>query len=123
MKSIVYLGNDEVVAGGHSAIYVHSENPKYIAYLINGSREVIRQKNKLARGVKVKEISSKDMQKIKIVIPPLSVQEKIVAILDKFDTLVNDILQGLPAEIELRTKQYEYYRNKLLSFHKIEVEV
>ena len=63
------------------------------------------------------------MQKIKIVIPPLSVQEKIVAILDKFDTLVNDILQGLPAEIELRTKQYEYYRNKLLSFHKIEVEV
>lgn len=51
-----------------------------------------------------------------IPIPPLDVQERIVSILDNFDALVNDISAGLPAEIEARRKQYEYYRNKLLTF-------
>lgn len=55
---------------------------------------------------------------IKIPVPPIKVQEHIVSILDKFDTLVNDISQGLPKEIELRQKQYEYYRKKLLSFNR-----
>jgi len=62
---------------------------------------------------------SVDMRKFKkylIPIPPLSEQERIVEILDKFDSLVNDISIGLPAEIEARRKQYEYYRSKLLSF-------
>ena len=53
---------------------------------------------------------------IKIPIPPISKQKEIVAILDKFDTLVNDISIGLPAEITARKKQYEYYRNQLLTF-------
>ena len=51
-----------------------------------------------------------------IPIPPLEVQEKIVSILDRFDTLCNDLTQGLPAEIAARKKQYEYYRDKLLTF-------
>ena len=55
---------------------------------------------------------------IKIPVPPIKVQEHIVSILDKFDTLVNDISKGLPKEIELRQKQYEYYREKLLSFNR-----
>ena len=54
----------------------------------------------------------------KIPLPPLPVQEYIVSILDKFDALVNDLSQGLPKEIELRQKQYEYYREKLLNFEK-----
>ena len=48
--------------------------------------------------------------------PPLAEQERIVAILDKFDALVNDLSSGLPAEIEARRKQYEYYRDQLLTF-------
>ena len=60
--------------------------------------------------------------KIQIPIPPLSKQKEIVAILDKFDALVNDISTGLPAEIEARRKQYEYYRNQLLTFKPLELQ-
>ena len=63
-----------------------------------------------------------DLLKIKIPLPPLAEQERIVNILDKFDTLVNDISQGLPAEIEARQKQYEYYRDKLFTFKEKEIQ-
>lgn len=56
------------------------------------------------------------LSKILIPIPPLEEQRRIVEILDQFDTLVNSITEGLPREIELRRKQYEYYREQLLSF-------
>ena len=57
-------------------------------------------------------------RKLEIPIPPLSEQKRIVAILDKFEALVNDLTEGLPAEIAARQEQYEYYRNKLLNFPK-----
>ena len=53
-------------------------------------------------------------------LPPLKTQERIVSILDRFDSLCNDISSGLPAEIEARQKQYEYYRDRLLNFKKLE---
>lgn len=55
---------------------------------------------------------------ISIPIPPLDEQERIVEILDSFESLVNDLTSGLPAEIQARRKQYEYYRNKLLTFNR-----
>lgn len=58
-----------------------------------------------------------DFEKLIIPIPPLEEQTRIVQILDRFDKLCNDISEGLPAEIEARRKQYEYYRDKLLSFN------
>ena len=58
------------------------------------------------------------LSKIKIPIPSLQEQKRIVSILDKFDTLTASISEGLPKEIELRKKQYEYYRDMLLSFPK-----
>ena len=118
MKTVAYLGEKTVVAGGHSTIFRHKENPKYLSYVLNGVDYAIKQKNKMARGVKVIELSTVDMEKIKIPLPPLPVQEYIVSILDKFDILVNDIKSGLPKEIEERKKQYEYYRERLLSFKK-----
>ena len=118
MKSVAYLGRTVGVIGGHAAIFRHNENPKYLSYVFNGYKELIRQKNKLARGVKVIEISTTDMAKIKIPLPPLHVQQRIVSILDTFNTLVHDMQEGLPKEIELRQQQYEYYRERLLSFSK-----
>jgi len=69
---------------------------------------------------KMPQLSIPDTEKFSIPIPSLSEQERIVTILDKFDALVNDISIGLPAEIEARRKQYEYYRDKLLTFKKQE---
>ena len=65
-----------------------------------------------------KRVSLNDaiLLRIRILVPPLEEQERIVAILNKFDALANSISEGLPREIELRSKQYEYYRDKLLNF-------
>lgn len=52
-------------------------------------------------------------------IPPLSEQQRIVSILDRFEALTTDLQSGLPAEIEARRQQYEYYRNKLLTFETV----
>jgi len=62
------------------------------------------------------------LRTFKIPIPPLSEQARIVSILDKFDALTNSISEGLPKEIELRKKQYEYYRDLLLTFPIIDHE-
>ena len=56
------------------------------------------------------------LNKFPVPVPPIEEQQRIVAILDRFDALCNDISEGLPAEIEARQKQYEYYRDKLLTF-------
>lgn len=75
-----------------------------------------KQFNDMKRGAGVPHISGAALLETKIPIKSLSEQERIVAILDRFDTLCNDISEGLPAEIEARQKQYEYYRDKLLNF-------
>lgn len=74
---------------------------------------------KSTNGGTVKGIKGSTLHKMKIPIPSLQEQERIVKILDKFDKLINDISEGIPAEIEARRKQYEYYRNKLLSFEEL----
>ena len=73
---------------------------------------------KYSKGAKMPRGDKEKIMEYKIPLPPLPVQEYIVSILNKFDALVNDLSQGLPREIELRQKQYEYYREKLLDFEK-----
>ena len=69
----------------------------------------------------VKNLNADIVKSIELPLYTKREQEKIVRILDKFEELTNDISVGLPAEIELRRKQYEYYRNKLLSFEELSV--
>ena len=97
-------------------------HPKYVAYFFQ-TEQFQKQKRVYITGTKVRRVNADNLAKIKIPIPPFKEQERIVAILDKFDTLVNDISSGLPAEIDERQKQYEYYRNKLLMFKNINAEV
>ena len=67
-------------------------------------------------GGTIKRLYNSNLAKTKIAVPSLSEQQRIVSILDKFEVLVNDLTEGLPAEIAAVQEQYEYYRNKLLSF-------
>ena len=94
--------------------------PTYLMYLMR-SNYMKKLYSDYIVGSPVSSIPMKELKKIKISLPSLQEQERIVNILDKFDKLVNDISEGLPAEIEARRKQYEYYRNKLLSFEELVV--
>lgn len=73
-------------------------------------------------GGTIKHVLAGKVGKIKVPVPSLEQQQRIVDILDRFDTLCNDITSGLPAEIEARQKQYEYYRDKLLTFKELKKE-
>lgn len=114
-KAVVWLGEEDIVTGGHACVFAHNEIPQYIAYFFQ-TEYFFQQKKKYARGAKVIDIKVSDLEKILIPVPPLSKQQRIVSILDKFESLVNDLSEGLPAEIAVVQEQYEYYRNKLLTF-------
>ena len=64
-------------------------------------------------------MNANEIKSILIPVPPMEEQERIVSILDRFETLTTDLQSGLPAEIEARRQQYEYYRNKLLTFEAV----
>ncbi len=85
--------------------------PRFLYYALQ-----IKAKHHVSRGMGNPKLMSTAMARIRIPVPPLRVQHEIVSILDKFDALVNDLSIGLPAEINARRKQYEYYRDLLLSF-------
>ena len=90
-------------------------SPKYICYYINSKfgKEYV---NSMKTGAAQKNFGAKALEKMPIPLPSLAEQERIVAILDRFDKLCNDITSGIPAEIEARRKQYEHYRDQLLTF-------
>ena len=117
-KAVTWLGNADIVTGGHACVFKHKQNPKYIAYYFQTEAFAI-QKKKYARGAKVIDIKADDMAKITIPLPSLDEQARIVSVLDKFDVLVNDLTSGLPAEIAARRRQYEHYRDRLLTFKEI----
>lgn len=86
---------------------------KFIYYcLTNLQKEIYATK----KGGGVPHVHISSIENFKIPVPPLAEQERIVKILDRFDKLCNDLCEGLPAEIAARKKQYEYYRDKLLTF-------
>ena len=88
-------------------------NQKYLFYALQSMENSIKGQ---VRKAGIPTLDNKVVEKLKIPIPPLAEQQRIVSILDKFEALTTSISEGLPKEIELRRKQYEYYRNQLLSF-------
>ena len=90
-------------------------NPEFAKHLFR-STPMRRQIVQTANGVTRFNVSKSRLAKVLIPIPPVEVQERIAGTLDKFDLLVNDISIGLPGELAARRSQYEYYRDRLLTF-------
>ncbi len=114
-KAVAWLGDEKVAVSTDAYILSHSLNPKYLSYCFQ-TELFQKQKKRHITGTKVRRISGNRLAKIKIPNPRPEIQQEIVSILDKFEALINDLSVGLPAEIDARRKQYEYYRDKLLTF-------
>ena len=93
--------------------------PRFLQYYFQSNYFWSTQINRLLQTSSMKNIPMEKIRKFDICIPNMEVQQRITAILDRFDALCNDLTSGLPAEIEARQKQYEYYRDKLLTFKEL----
>lgn len=102
-KATVWLGDTDIMVSNHACFFRHKQNPKYVAYYFQ-TKSFFDFKRKYSRGTKVIDLNPKDLEKFLIPIPPMAVQKRIVEVLDKF------------TELTARRRQYEYYRNQLLSF-------
>lgn len=91
-------------------------DPRFLTLAYLGPQFQALVQTKIVRGATVDRFPIANMSTWAISIPPLAEQQRIVEILDKFDALVNDLSVGLPAELAARRKQYEYYRDHLLTF-------
>ena len=117
----MWISNNEGIAGSDVLVirvkdeYRNDIIPKFLYHQLTTSR-FVDYNVRNSRGGKMPRGNKKKILEFPIFLPPLAEQERIVKILDKFDVLVNDISSGLPAEIEARRKQYEYYRDRLLTF-------
>ena len=109
----VHIAEGEYDVSDNALIIQNNENInlKFLYYIL-----VNIKLNQYAKGGGQPLITARELKSIIIPLPPLEEQQRIASILDKFDTLVNSISEGLPKEIALRRKQYEYYREKLLTF-------
>ena len=94
-------------------------NPEYMRYFFQTNAFWDTQISRLLQSSSMKNIPMEKIRKFILQIPSIEEQNRIVEVLDRFDTLCNDLSAGLPAEIEARQKQYEYYRDKLLSFKEL----
>ncbi len=110
-KAVAWLGDAEVAVSGDAHIYRHTLDPKYVSYFFQ-SAQFQDQKKKHITGLKVRRISGDALAKIHIPAPPVEVQQEIVKVLDTFTKLEAE----LEAELEARRRQYQYYRDALLTF-------
>lgn len=114
-KSTAYIGKEKCLVGGDILVMKHKQDPVYLSYVLS-TENVQKQKSKGKIKSKVVHTNATDIGEIEIPLPPLEVQKRIVGVLDNFEKICNDLNIGLPAEIEARQKQYEFYRNFLLTF-------
>lgn len=114
-KAVAWLGDTEVAIHDDCFAFRSEEDPTYIAYAMQTASYHAQKEQYVARA-KVKRVGAANLGKIVLPVPPIEEQRRIVGILDKFDALVNDLSIGLPAELAARRRQYEYYRDRLLTF-------
>jgi len=112
---VAWLGEEDIVIHDACFAYSHSMHPNYVSHFLQTDIFHSQIKRHISSG-KISAINAAGLSKAKIPVPPIEEQKRIASILDKFHVLINDISVGLPAEIEARRKQYEYYRNRLLTF-------
>ena len=110
-KSVAYLGEEDIAVSNHALIIKHKQNPKFLSFSTQTNCFFL-QKRKVVYGVKVSGIKPEHLTQIKIYLPSIEKQNEIVDILDKFEASI----QNLEVQLSQREKQYEYYRNKLLTF-------
>ena len=118
-KAVAWLGDEDVAVSSDACFYSHKLNPKFVSYFFQ-TEQFQKQKRVHITGAKVRRVNADSLAKILIPVPSHEEQERVVNILDKFDTLTTSLSEGLPREIKLRQQQYEYYRGLLLSFPKPE---
>ena len=114
-KAVAWLGETPVAIHDDTFFFRSKQDPTYISYAMQ-TTAFHDQKERWVSRAKVKRIGNEGISQIVIPVPSLEEQRRIVSVLDKFDSLVNDISIGLPAELAARRKQYEYYRDRLLTF-------
>ena len=110
-KSVAYLGDDDIAVSNHALIIKHKQNPRFLSYSTQTNSFLI-QKRKFVFGAKVSGIKPAHLAQIKIYLPNIEEQSRIVAILDSFEASI----ANLEEQLAQRQKQYEYYRNQLLTF-------
>ncbi|WP_077001983.1 restriction endonuclease subunit S [Variovorax sp. KK3] len=121
-KAVAWIGKNSVAIHDDSYAFRHAMNPKFIAYAMQTNAFIDQKAKRVSRG-KVKRLLVDGISRVEIPVPfpdnpeqSLTEQARIVAILDKFDTVTNSVTEGLLHELELRQEQYEYYRKLLFSF-------
>lgn len=119
-KAVAWLGKEQIVTGGHATVFKHSQNPKFIAYWLQ-TPEFFTQKKKLATGTKVTDVSARALERVKLPVPPIAIQDEIVRVLDLFSGAVADLKVQLDAEFAARRLQYAYYRDNLFTFQDADV--
>lgn len=113
-KSCAYIGHEKCLVGGDIVVMKHNQNPKYISYALSTENARL-QKSKGKIKSKVVHTNLLSIKEIKIPLPSLEKQERIVKILDELTEKQNELIQNLMLEVTARKKQYEYYLNKILS--------
>jgi type I restriction enzyme S subunit len=114
-KATAWLGSEPVAIHDGCYGFRHSMNPVFVSYCLQTAAFHTEKSRHVARA-KVKRLSLSGIKQLRIPVPSIDEQNRIVSILDKFDALVNDLSFGLPAELAARRTQYEYYRDRLLTF-------
>lgn len=114
-KSVAYVGRERCLAGGDIVVMKHKQNPRYLAHVLS-TTFAKRQKSKGRVKSKVVHSNVPSIESIEIPLPSLDAQERYADVLDDLESICNDLITKISAEIEARQKQYEYYRDKLLTF-------